>query len=39
MNVLAIENVKREIDKRPEKVKPMTMIVVLVYLRHYYILL
>ena len=28
MNVLAIENVKREIDKRPEKVKPMTMIVV-----------
>lgn len=28
MNMLAVENVKREIDKRPEKVKPMTMIVV-----------
>lgn len=27
MNMLAVENVKREIDKRPEKVKPMTMIV------------
>ena len=27
MNMLAIENVKREIDKRPDKVKPMTMLV------------